>query len=561
MSAPKVLVVDDGDRYVELFHALLRDYRYATRCELEGPCWTCPHRAPAEGPRCELTHAHDWAETEQALARHRDLDVVLLDVTFDLPASRLLPRGDDLDDLETRRREQGLAILERLRTQRPELPVVLMTSARALQADTSALQADEWVTFAGEDAFDARALGLLVERILARRSQGESRGYLFGQSPAMASLRRDARVLARTSLPVLVQGETGTGKSALAERVLHAESGRSGPFVAVDLSALPETLVAAELFGTTRGAYSGATDRPGRFEQASGGTLFLDEIGNLPKDLQRLLLLVLQEGKVTRLGENAPRAVDVRVVVASHVDLADAVRRGRFRADLYARLNPASRLRLPPLRERTEDLEEFVARFVRRHFERPTEQALLARYVDAANAAGDGDAAIDGARAHLLVEAKAPRHGVGVHWAPALFEALRRHEWPGNVRELELLVATACSLALADALEAAERGRPGPLPSVITVPARLVSELIARSWVAAAVGEDAEEGGFELVPREQLRDVSRDLERRLFLRLFQETDGDFERMAARLLIGDPTDNARRVRMRFNQLGLRARELK
>ncbi len=556
MSAPKVLVVDDGDRYVELFHALLRDYQYATRCELPGPCWTCPHRAPKDEPRCQLTHAHDWAETEQALARHADLDVVLLDVAFDLPATRLLPYGDDA---ETRKRKQGLAILQRLRVRRPDLPVILMTSATQLGVDGSPLEADEWVTLAGEDAFDARALGLLVERILARDRQvslrpglGRGTDYLWGTTTAMARVRRNARVLARTSLPVLIEGETGTGKSALAERVLHGESGRSGAFVSVDLSAIPETLVAAELFGSTRGAFSGATDRVGRFEEAKGGTLFLDEIGNLPLDIQRLLLLALQEGRVTRLGENTSRTLDVRLVAATHVDLASAVREGRFRADLRARLNPASTIRLPPLRERVEDIEALVASFVERHFASGSERGLLAEYAKKAGLETEPTA-------HLLEDTEPPARGVWFSWAPALWERLRAHAWPGNVRELQLLVATACSLSLADALEGAEAGRAGPLARVVPIPARLVGELLASSWLGPEA--DVPTATTDVTPRDQLRDVSRELERALFMRLFRETRGDFERMAARLLTGDPTENARRVRMRFNQLGLRIRELR
>ena len=128
---PKVLLVDDGERYVELAHALLRDYRYATRCELAGPCWTCARR-----PGCTLTHAHDWGETEQALSRHRDLDVVLLDMHFELPEERLVANdeaGVPTPSLSRRRALQGLAILARIRALRPALPVILMTSTEELR--------------------------------------------------------------------------------------------------------------------------------------------------------------------------------------------------------------------------------------------------------------------------------------------------------------------------------------------------------------------------------------------------------------------------------------------
>lgn len=538
---PKVLVVDDGDRYIELFHALLRDYDYATRCELPGPCWECPYRVG-----CELTHAHDWSETEQALARHDDLDVVLLDVNFDLPESRLLPSEADLD---TRRRGQGLQILEKLRQRRRALPVVLMTSAEALGQSAAPWLADEYLTFAGDEAFDVRALGLLIERLLARsREAPTDTGYVWGASPAMSRLRRDAQALARTSLPLLLLGETGTGKSALAERVVHAASGRS-EFVAVDLSAIPESLAAAELFGSARGAFSGAVDRPGRFEQADGGTLFLDEVGNLPPAAQRMLLLALQDGRVTRLGEGRPREVDVKLVAATNADLEGRVRDGEFRADLYARLNPAARLVLPPLRDRPEDLRALAESFIARRFGEGPDHRLLGDYMEAAGIEGPPSAAVG------VGESETPRAGVVFVFPKESWEQLRGHSWPGNVRELELLVVGAAAMTLADALQAAEARRSAHLARVLPISARVVRDLLARSWVST---EEGRAPTSEVVPRPHLRDVARDLERALFERLFRETEGDFRAMAARLLEGDPEDNARRVRLRFNQLGLRAR---
>jgi DNA-binding NtrC family response regulator len=543
---PKLLIVDDGDRYVELAHRFLRGYDYATRCELDGPCWTCERR-----PGCTLTHAHDAREAEDALKRHPDVDVVLLDVAFELDESRLVPAASTVD-LERRRRLQGLDILAQLRRARGELPVVLMTSEEELGYEdaASALAVDEFVTLAGADAFDARALGLLVERVLARRRDAPAAGaYLWGRSAAMARLRRDALTLARTSLPVLVLGETGTGKSALAEHVL----ARRGPFVSVDLSAIPPALVAAELFGTARGAFSGAVDRAGRFERAHGGTLLLDEVGSLPLEVQRLLLLALEERQVTRLGESAPRPVDVKLVAATNADLHAAVRAGTFRADLLARLNPAARLTLPPLRERLQDLEELLGAFVQRTFAAGADRALLAAYLDAAGLGGPPHAELAVGRAP-----PSPSRGVAFAIAPSTVAALRAHPWPGNVRELGLLLASAAVFALADALGAVEEGRAprGESARTIPLPAKLVRELVAGSWESAPARASA---AAAVEPGATLRQVAQELERKLYQKLYAECAGDFAAMAKRLLTGNAAANARRVRLRFNQLGLRIRE--
>jgi DNA-binding NtrC family response regulator len=557
MSAnrPKLLVVDDGDRYVELAHALLRDYDYATRCDLPGPCWECEKRKG-----CPLTHAHDAREADEVLQKHRDVDVVLLDVAFDVPEDRLLPSKEP--DLERRRRLQGIAILEHLRRSRGELPVVLMTSEEELAFEDAAeaLAVDEFATLAGEAAYDARALALLVERVLARRRDSpEAGGYTWGGSPAMARLRRDALALARTSLPMLVLGETGTGKSALAERVVHPATGRSGPFVSVDLAAIPETLIGSELFGTARGAFSGAVDRRGRFEEANGGTLFLDEIGNLPLEAQRMLLLALQDGRITRLGETAVRAVDVKLVAATNSDLRARVQKGTFRADLYARLNPAARLVVPPLRERIEDLEELLGVFVRRKLAAGADRALLAEYMEVAGLRGAPHAELQIARRGAPAP---PERGVGFVLAKPSLDELLRHPWPGNVRELELLIASATVFALADALEAAREGRgAGGAPRTIPLPAKLVRELLSSSWGGA--GRASEAGGdgamrLDVKPGTSLHAVARGLEAQLYERLFAETKGDFDEMARRLLEGHDPAAARRVRLRFNQLGLRVR---
>jgi DNA-binding NtrC family response regulator len=429
---------------------------------------------------------------------------------------------------------------------------VLMTSEEELAYEeaAAALAVDEYVTLAGADAFDARALGLLVERVLARRPRAAEAGsYLWGKSPSMARLRRDVLVLARTSLPILLLGESGTGKSALAQQVIHPSSRRHGEFLAVDLAALPATLVAAELFGTSRGAFSGAQDRAGRFERAHGGTLLLDEIGNLPLDVQRTLLVVLESGRVTRLGESTPRAADVRLVAATNADLAAAVQKGSFRADLYARLNPAARLVVPPLRERSEDLPELLSCLLRRAFASGPNAALLAEYRAAAHLSGSDGVALS------IGRAAPPAGAVTFVLGSASLRALRAHAWPGNVRELDHVVTTAAVFALADALAAVEAGRAtGDAAPLLPLPPKLVRELLGRPGVAAATGPG--QVVVEVRPAPTLHSQSRRIEAQIFQLAYDESGGDFAAMAARLLDGDAAANARRVRLRWNQLGLR-----
>lgn len=221
---------------------------------------------------------------------------------------------------------------------------------------------------------------------------------LIGNSPAMLATRATVRKFAPVDLPVLVTGQTGTGKE-LAARALHALSARAGaPFVAINCGAIPVSLMQAELFGHERGAFTGANARrAGLFEHAHTGTVFLDEVGELPADAQTALLRVLQEGTLQRIGSHAPVQVDVRVIAATHVDLEQAVRDGRFRGDLYYRLN-VLRLGMPALRERGEDIvllaEHALQCFRRRH-------SVRARGFNAQ------------ARAAML-----------------------QFDWPGNVREL-----------------------------------------------------------------------------------------------------------------------------
>ena len=246
-------------------------------------------------------------------------------------------------------------------------------------------------------------------RGLRERLEQQRFGDLLGSCPGMQEVYRQIEKVAPTDLSVLVVGETGTGKELVA-RELHRRSPRaSGPFVAINCGALPETLLESELFGHVKGAFTGAVaSRPGRFQQASGGTLFLDEVGDMPPVLQVKLLRALQGRTVQRVGDHRDEPVDIRVLAATHRTLEDEVRKGTFREDLYYRLATLT-LRVPPLRERGEDVVVLARGFLR-------------SFADAYRTTARG-------------------------FSPAALAAIRRHPWPGNVRELENRIKKAVVLA------------------------------------------------------------------------------------------------------------------
>src|SRR5918998_2838651 len=253
-----------------------------------------------------------------------------------------------------------------------------------------------------------REVAQLRDELTAIRGDGVAEG-IVGEGEALRSVLDLARKVARHPSTVLISGESGTGKELVARLVHRASPRAAAPFVAVNCGAIPEALLESELFGHAKGAFTGATaERLGLFEEADGGTLFLDEIGELPAALQVKLLRALQEGEVRRVGDNQPRTVDVRVVAATSRDLEAETAAGRFRSDLYYRINVVH-LHLPPLRERREDIPDLV-----RHF------------LDAYNR----------------------RFGLAVRRvSPEAMRMLMDYPWPGNVRELENVVERALVLA------------------------------------------------------------------------------------------------------------------
>jgi DNA-binding NtrC family response regulator len=340
----------------------------------------------------------------------------------------------------------GDEVLAAARRQPIPPEVVLMTAYAELPAAVAALRAGayDYVAKPFEPDDIARVVQRAAERFLlvnrareleaaldAREGEG-----LLGQAPAIVAARELIARVAPIGVPVLLLGESGTGKE-IAARELHRGFGK-GPFVPVNCGAIPEALLEGELFGAAKGAYSGSThDRPGLFEAADGGTLFLDEIGDLPVGLQVKLNRALEEGEIRRVGETRSRPVHLRLITATHRELAGMIGDGTFRADLYYRLRVVE-LRLPPLRERIGDLPLLCARFLQMA---ATRFGTRARRVD-----------------------------------PDALHALEHHDWPGNVRELRhtleaaAVVARADTIGIADlpeALRAAPSGEPVTYHTVV----------------------------------------------------------------------------------------------
>jgi DNA-binding NtrC family response regulator len=360
-------------------------------------------RAILEGT-CEVLEAEHGGIALEILAQ-REVDLVMLD--------QRMPG------------EKGVDVLPRVKALDPSVVVVIATAVRDVRTAVEALKRGAYDYLV--KPFDVDDIIGLVDRVLEKRELERevvslrsvlagpavetSVGFegLVGRHPEMARLYQQITKIAPTPTTVLITGESGTGKELVA-RAIHRRSDRAGaPFVAVNVAAIPETLVESELFGHERGAFTGAhARRLGRFELAHGGTVFLDEIGSLRLDLQSKLLRVLQEREIERVGGQRPVAVDVRVLAATNANLRAAVRERTFREDLFFRLNVVP-LHLPPLRERRDDIPHLVEHFVRK----------AAR------------------------ECRRDVRGVS---AGAL-EVLARYDWPGNVRELENVIHRAVVLA------------------------------------------------------------------------------------------------------------------
>jgi two-component system, NtrC family, nitrogen regulation response regulator GlnG len=310
--------------------------------------------------------------------------------------------------------ENAFDLLPRIKKLRPDLPVIVMSAQNTFM---TAIRASERGAYEYlPKPFDLKELIAIVGRALSEpkerpRAAPKSEDFdsipLVGRSPAMQEIYRMLARLMQTDLTVMIVGESGTGKELVARALHEYGKRRSGPFVAINMAAIPRDLIESELFGHEKGAFTGANARnPGRFEQAEGGTLFLDEIGDMPMEAQTRLLRVLQQGEYTTVGGRTPIKTDVRIIAATNKDLRVLIQQGLFREDLFFRLNVVP-LRLPPLRERVEDIPDLIRHFL----------------------------------------AQAEREGLPPKQLDqAALERLRRYRWPGNVRELENLARRLSAL-------------------------------------------------------------------------------------------------------------------
>ncbi len=311
--------------------------------------------------------------------------------------------------------ENAFDFLPRIKKLRPDLPIIVMSAQNTFM---TAIRASERGAYEYlPKPFDLKELTSIVGRALAepkdRQPASGAKGEeidsipLVGRSPAMQEIYRLLARLMQTDLTVMISGESGTGKELVARALHDYGKRRSGPFVAVNMAAIPRELIESELFGHEKGAFTGANTRnAGRFEQSEGGTLFLDEIGDMPTEAQTRLLRVLQQGEYTTVGGRTPIKTDVRIIAATNKDLRILIQQGVFREDLFFRLNVVP-LRIPPLRERVEDIPDLIRHF----FTQAEREGLPPKQIET-----------------------------------AAIERLKRYRWPGNVRELENMARRLAAL-------------------------------------------------------------------------------------------------------------------
>ncbi len=339
----------------------------------------------------------------------------------------------------------GMAFLERLRdgdtpaAGQRDIPVIVVTAYGTIEMAVKAMKdgAYSYLTKPIEyddlsrqvkNAVERRRLSREIETLRHEVEEKYQFGNILGKNPRMQEIFQVVRTVAETDATVLIQGESGTGKELIARAIHYNSRRKDRPFVVVSCSALPETLLESELFGHEKGAFTGAIrQRIGRFEHADGGTIFLDEIGEMSMPVQLKLLRVLQEREVERVGGNETIKVDVRLIAATHKDLFRAIRERLFREDLFYRLNVVP-IKLPPLRERLDDVPLLASHFVKKYCDRNKKELMS--------------------------------------FSPQALSSLARYSFPGNVRELENIIERAVIMEKGDTIRRIDLGPPGAGPGL-----------------------------------------------------------------------------------------------
>ena len=477
--AKTVLVVDDDPTQRRLIQAVLEREGFA------------------------VAHAENGDQAIAHLASGATPDVILLDLV--MPG---ISGQDTLVEMRARGHRQ---------------PVIVVTATGGIDTVVQAMQAGavdffikpaapERIIVSIRNALSMGALKGEVDRLKKHQSGRTTFDDLIGASPAMTLVKRLGERAARSSIPILISGESGVGKEVIA-RAVHGSSDRAGrPFVAVNCGAIPENLVESILFGHEKGSFTGATDKHlGKFQEANGGTLFLDEVGELPLDIQVKLLRALQESEIDPVGGKRSIKVDVRIVSATNRDLTQAVKEGRFREDLYYRLNVFP-IEAPALRERKDDVPALVDAFVKRF---------------------------------NVEEGKTV---VGA--TPETMAFLCAFDWPGNVRQLENAVYRAIVLADAPYLQ------PHDFPAIsgVAPPISLQTPLASPVALLAALP-----GGHPLLPQMPQAVPVRILDDRGHLRTLEEIERDLIQLAIEIYAGHMSEVARRLGIGRSTLYRKVRE--
>jgi two-component system response regulator AtoC len=444
-------------------------------------------------------HSASGGTEAAALLAGQEMDLVITDLRM----------GEDMDGMDLLRHAQNVA---------PDVPVVLVTAHGSVDTAVEAMKLgafdfvmkpfeQEEITAIVKKALKAAHLGHAYARPMDA-AEGQGAYGMIGQSPRMQEVFDVIRKVADTPSTVLITGESGTGKELVAKALHEHSSRRKRPLIRINCAAIPDTLVESELFGHERGAFTGAvSSKPGRFELAHGGTLFLDEVGEIPAEMQVKLLRVLQESEFERVGGVRTLQVDVRLVTATNRELADDIRDGRFRDDLYYRLNVVP-IPLPPLRERRPDIPLLIKHFLA-HF-----NTRLGKRVAAIT--------------------------------PEAMGLLTSYAWPGNIRQLENVLERTILFCESEEIMA------GDLPAELLGSAARSTTGAPTAVAAAAAGPAAEAavGGTGL--KAAVREATELVERDAILKALEQTEGNVTRAAKVLKI-----SRKSLQNKMKELGLRS----